>query len=323
MPAPKSERLLNLLITLLVQRRPIAKERIRELLYPDSRPDAFEKMFERDKEELRSLGVPIEVATIDPLFEDEVGYRIPPEAFALPEIELTPEEAAVVGIASRVWQHATMAQATTDAVRKLSAAGIDVDLDALGIAQPLLPADEPSFETCWIAVCERMAIEFDYQRPGADAPTRRHVQPWGVVRYSGRWYVVGYDSDRGAERVFRLSRVQGEVRTVGQPGAYDVPADTDVHDITRRLAPPTTTETVVLLVREGAAHGMRRTADRVDAGVAGPDERTGWDRVVVRRRAQGLVDEVLSYGPDVVVLEPAAIREQVVGRLARVPQVAR
>ncbi|MFC7503718.1 WYL domain-containing protein, partial [Nocardioides sp. GCM10030258] len=153
MPAPKSERLLNLLIMLLVQRRPIAKERIRELLYPDSRPDAFEKMFERDKDELRSLGVPVEVASIDPLFEDEVGYRIPPEAFALPDIELTSEEAAVVGIASRVWQHATMAQATTDAVRKLSAAGIDVDLDALEIAQPLLTAEEPAFETCWVAVC--------------------------------------------------------------------------------------------------------------------------------------------------------------------------
>ncbi|WP_246086705.1 hypothetical protein [Nocardioides humi] len=90
MPAPKSERLLNLLIMLLVQRRPIAKERIRELLYPDSRADAFEKMFERDKDELRSLGVPVEVAAVDPLFEDEVGYRIPPEAFALPDVELTP-----------------------------------------------------------------------------------------------------------------------------------------------------------------------------------------------------------------------------------------
>src|SRR5688500_17801192 len=124
MPAPKSERLLNLLIMLLVQRRPIAKDRIRELLYPDSRPDAFEKMFERDKDELRSLGVPVEVAHVDPLFEDEIGYRIPADQFALPDIELTPEEAAVVGIASRVWQHATMAQATSDAVRKLSAAGI-------------------------------------------------------------------------------------------------------------------------------------------------------------------------------------------------------
>lgn len=318
MPAPKSERLLNLLIMLLVQRRPISKERIRELLYPDSRPDAFEKMFERDKEELRSLGVPVDVATIDPLFEDEVGYRIPPEAFALPEVELTAEEAAVVGLASRVWQHATMAQATSDAVRKLSAAGIDVDLDALDIAQPLLTAEEPGFETCWLAVCERMEIEFDYQRPGAEAPTTRHVQPWGVVRSTGRWYVVGYDRDRAAERVFRLSRVQGEVRTVGPPHAYDVPPDTDVREIARRLAPPSATEHAVLLVREGAGHGFRRSATRVETGVPGPDERSRWDRVELDRRAIGLADEVLAHGPDVVLLEPVAVREQVVDRLRQV-----
>ncbi|GAA3544231.1 helix-turn-helix transcriptional regulator [Nocardioides daeguensis] len=318
MPAPKSERLLNLLIMLLVQRRPIAKERIRELLYPDSRPDAFEKMFERDKEELRSLGVPVEVATIDPLFEDEVGYRIPPEAFALPDVELTPEEAAVVGIASRVWQHATMAQATTDAVRKLTAAGIDVDLDALEIARPLLTAEEPAFEACWVAVCERNAIEFDYQRPDADAPMRRRVQPWGVVRYSGRWYLVGYDADRAAERVFRLSRVQGEVKLVGPPRAYDVPPETDVRAIARRMAPPMPNTTAVLLVRKGAGHGLRRAAERIEVGVEGPDARTGWDRLVLVRPTQGLADEVLSHGPDVVLVEPVAIREQVVARLEQV-----
>jgi proteasome accessory factor B len=318
MPAPKSERLLNLLIMLLVQRRPIAKERIRELLYPDSRPDAFEKMFERDKDELRSLGVPVDVAAVDPLFDDEVGYRIPPEAFALPDIELTPEEAAVVGLASRVWQHATMAQATSDAVRKLSAAGIDVDLDALDIAQPLLTAEEPAFETCWLAVCERMAIEFDYQRPGTDAPRTRHVQPWGVVRYAGRWYVVGHDRERDAERVFRLSRVQGDVRLVGPPGAYEVPPDTDVRAIARRMAPPTPTEHAVLLVREGAGHGFRRSAARVEVGVPGPDEVSRWDRVELLRPAMGLADEVLAHGSDVVLLEPEPVRRRVIERLQQV-----
>ena len=152
MPAPKSERLLNLLIMLLVQRRPIAKARIRELLYPDSRPDAFEKMFERDKDELRSLGVPVEVAQLDPLFDDEIGYRIPPDQFALPDVSLTPEEAAVVSLASRVWQQATMAQATTDAVRKLNAAGIDVDLTALEIAHQIegAPGITPGYDRLYV-----------------------------------------------------------------------------------------------------------------------------------------------------------------------------
>ncbi|MBM9459066.1 WYL domain-containing protein [Nocardioides sp. zg-536] len=311
MAVPKSERLLNLLIMLLVQRRPIGKDRIRGLLYAGSSPEAFEKMFERDKDELRSLGVPVEVAPLDPLFSDEVGYRIPPDAFALPDVALTPQEAAVVGIASRVWQHATMAQVTSDAVRKLTAAGIDVDLDALDITGPLLTADEPAFDACWFAVCERVEIAFDYRRPGADAPTTRHLQPWGVVRSAGRWYVVGHDVDRGAERVFRLSRVVGPVRTASTPGAYEVPADVDLRAITRRLDPPARTEHATLLVRAGAGHLFRRDAERVQPGVEGPDAHSVWDLVEVRRRSESLVEEVLAEGPDVVLLAPEHARQQV------------
>src|SRR3954464_5299542 len=207
MAAGKSERLLNLLIMLLVQRHYVGKDRIREILYPDSTPDAFEKMFERDKDELRSLGVPIEVGQMDAFFDDEPGYRIPPDRFALPDISLTADEAAVVGLATRVWQHARLAEATTEAVRKLTALGVDVDVSALDLVEPRLSADEPSFDVFWDATQARQAVEFDYQRPGYPQPLERHIQPWGVVRHAGRWYVVGLDTDRGEERVFRLSRV--------------------------------------------------------------------------------------------------------------------
>ena len=90
---------------------------------PGLQHDAFEKMFERDKEELRSLGVPIEVGSMDAYFDDEPGYRIRADEFALPDIELTADEAAVIGLATRVWEHARLAEATTEAVRKLTAAG--------------------------------------------------------------------------------------------------------------------------------------------------------------------------------------------------------
>ena len=99
MSTAKSERLMNLLIMLLVQRHYVGKDRIRAILYPDLRSDdAFEKMFERDKEELRALGVPVEVGSYDPLFEDEQGYRISRAEFELPEIQLNAEEAAVVDV---------------------------------------------------------------------------------------------------------------------------------------------------------------------------------------------------------------------------------
>lgn len=316
MTARKTERLLNLLIMLLVQRNYVGKDRIREILYPGSSDDAFERMFDRDKEELRSLGVPIEVGHLDPLFDDEPGYRIRPDRFALPDIDLLPDEAAVVGLATRVWAHARLAEATTDAVRKLAAVGVDVDVSALDIVEPRLTADEPSFDVFWEATQERRPVEFEYARPGQDEIATRHLQPWGVVRHSGRWYVVGLDTDRGEERVFRLSRVRGEARKVGEPGDYEVPPGTDVRAVARRLAPAPAREQAVLLVRAGAGHTLRRDAEQVDPGVLGPDEATAWDRVTLTRDLFGLADEVLGHGADVYVVSPAELRDTVVSRLA-------
>ena len=256
---------------LLVQRHYVPKQRIREILYPEASVDAFEKMFERDKEELRSLGVPIEVGSLDVLF-DEPGYRIRPDVFALPAISLAPDEAAVVGLATKVWEHAKLAGATVDALRKLTAAGLDPNLAALQIAETRLTADEPSFDAFWEATQERIPVTFDYRRSGDRRTTTRHVEPWGVVRYSGRWYAVGWDRERQDERVFRLSRVDGAVVHDGDPGSYDVPADTDVRAIARRLAPSAQRHEVVVLVRAGSGHGLRRDATVLRLG----SDRTRW-----------------------------------------------
>jgi proteasome accessory factor B len=314
----KSERLLNLLIMLLVQRHFVAKDRIREILYPGMSTDAFEKMFERDKEELRSLGVPIEVGSLDAYFEDEPGYRVRPDQLSLPDIELAPDEASVIGLATRVWQHARLAEATTEAVRKLAAFGVEVDESALDIAEPRLSADEPSFDVFWEATQERTPVRFEYRRSGATRTSTRNLQPWGVVRYSGRWYVVGLDTDRGEERVFRLSRVQGEARKAGAPGSYDVPPGTDVRATAMRLAPPPPTGETVVLVRRGAGRALRRDATAVETDVPGPDERTGWDRVRIARSGSDVAEELLGYGADVYVEAPDEVRKTVIGRLRTV-----
>ena len=316
MAAEKSERLLKLLIMLLVQRRYVAKDKVRELLYPDSGDEAFERMFERDKDDLRALGVPIEVGQLDPYFDDEPGYRVRADELQLPQIELDAEEAQVVGLATKVWEHARLAEATTEAVRKLAAAGHPVDVGALDLVEPRLSAEEPAFDVFWEAARDRQHVEFDYQRPGAAVVTRR-IQPWGVVRYSGRWYAVGHDLDRGEERVFRLSRVQGQARRVGPPQAYDVPDGLDIREVTRRFAPPTTPEPVTLLVRPGSGHGFRRAASSVEPGVIGPDGSREWDRVVLERGGADLADEVLAHGPDACVEFPPSLRDAVVDRLAR------
>lgn len=318
MAAAKTERLMNLLIMLLVQRGYVGKDRIRELLYKDSSDEAFERMFERDKEELRSLGVPIETGTYDPLFEDEAGYRISPDRFALPPIELTADEAAVVGLATKVWEHARLAEATTEAVRKLTAAGAEIDVAALDLVEPRLAAEEPSFEVFLEAVQSRIPVRFDYQSSAVGAPTARHLQPWGVVRFSGRWYVVGHDVDKDDRRVFRLSRVTGTARLAGEPGSYQVPADVDVRAIAQAtLRPDRPADPATLLVRAGAGHTLRRRAERIEplaAGERGPDD-GAWERLHLVSPPQDLADEVLAHGTDVYVEAPEALRRRVIARL--------
>ncbi|WP_110183428.1 helix-turn-helix transcriptional regulator [Nocardioides solisilvae] len=315
MAGRKSERLLNLLIMLLVQQRFVPKSRIREILYPDQGEEAFERMFDRDKEELRSLGVPVEVGTLDAYFVDEVGYRIRPDELALPEISLDADEAAVVGLAGKVWQHATLADATTEALRKLAAADVPVDVGALDVVEPRIGADEPAFDTFWLATQERRPVVFGYRRPGEGSATTRHLQPWGVVRHSGRWYAVGFDTDRGEERVFRLSRVEGAARLVGEPGAYEVPDGTDIRAVALRLVSPPDHEVATLLVRAGAGHALRRMAVQVEADVPGPDRRTTWDRLTVHGHGRTVADEVLTCGADAFVEAPAALVDDVRDRL--------
>ena len=192
---------------------------------------------------------------------------------------------------------------------------MDVDLTALDIVEPRLSADEPSFDVFWEATQDRSPVTFDYVRSGETEVRTRHLEPWGVARYSGRWYVVGFDTDRQAERIFRLSRVQGKAVKEGPAGAYEIPPGTDVGQVARRLAPEPSTERVVLLVRKGAGHTLRRGADQVEEGVPGPDTESTWDRLVLERGSMGLADEVLGYGADVYVEEPALLRERVVRRL--------
>jgi proteasome accessory factor B len=316
----KSERLLNLLILLLVQRHYISKDRIRATVdvYRDATDEGFERMFERDKDELRALGVPIELGNVDPLFDDETGYRIRPDEFALPGIELSADEAAVVGLATRVWQHAGLAGHTSDALAKLTAAGVDIDRSRLDIAAPVVTVDDPNFDVFWQASLDKVLVTFDYQRSGAAGAKTRLLEPWGVVSYSGRWYAVGRDVDRDDERLFRLSRVQGKARRVGRAGAYEVPPGTNLRELTNRLGPGPRSEKGTVLARTGTCLGLRRYATLLDEAVPGPDATTGWDRLeVAYSSADQLADDVLALGPSAYAESPAEVSKIVVERLSR------
>jgi proteasome accessory factor B len=313
--AQKAERLMNLFILLLVSRNYVSKDQIRDTIedYRTSTSnDAFEKKFERDKEELRAIGIPIEVGSFDKFFEDEVGYRIQRDAYELPDIEFTSEEVAVLGLAARVWEHAGLAASTADAVLKLRTAGHQADTEVLDTVHLRLPALEAAFDPMLRATQERIPVRFDYRRPGAAAKETRHLQPWGVITSQGRWYVIGYDSAREAPRMFRLSRVIGDVLDDGAADTYTVPEGTDVRALSRSLAPaPSEDVHVEVLARSGAATGLRRWARSTESS-----EREGWDRLhLVGRSERELIGTLLGYGAAVEVLEPASVREAVANRI--------
>jgi proteasome accessory factor B len=314
----RTERLVNLVICLLATRRFLTAAQIAATVPgyehdPDDarEHEAFQRKFERDKAELRELGVPLETGTAS-VFDTEPGYRIDPQKYALPEISLDPDEATAVGAAARLWQHAGLAAAASSGLLKLRAAGVDIDPDATLGVEPMITVDA-AFLPLVGAASDRRVVTFDYRVLTEDAPATRRLQPWGVACWRGRWYVVGHDLDRDATRCFRLSRVVGPVRAVGKPGAYETPTDVDlISHITRATGPVERNGRATVVVRPGRAAGLRRWAEDVESVPEG-------DRMVLRfADADSFAGYLVGYGADVRVIDPPEVREVVIQRLKEI-----
>ncbi|GGB66549.1 transcriptional regulator [Knoellia flava TL1] len=315
-PAAKTERLLNLVLVLLYTRRPLAKAQIRGLVpqYGETAStEAFDRMFERDKDELRALGVPLVTEEIDVLHEDEPGYRIHQRDYALPDIEFEPDELAVLGLASRSWAQASMAGPAAQALRKLRAAGVERDDAALIGIEPRLRTTEPAFDAVKDAVLSRTPITFGYRRPERAEAQVRTVQPWSLVQWHGRWYLAGHDLDRDDTRVFRLSRIDGTVRTAGRAGSFDVPDGFEARVLVESSAPRGDARVARLLVRPGAGHSLRRRATSTT------ETDGGWSELTLDfHDVDGFAAEVTGHGDDVQVVEPEELAERVRSQLRAV-----
>lgn len=317
MSTARAERLVNLVLCLLSTRQYLPAEKIRSLVagYVDAPSDeAFFRMFERDKSELRDLGVPLETGR-NSVFDTVDGYRIARRDYELPDIDLEPDEAAAVALAARLWDSPDLAGAARGALLKLRAAGVDVHDDDAPV-QPRVRAAGPAFTALLAAVQAGQAVTFEYRRHPGDAPQRRTLEPWGVVSWKGRWYVAGHDRGRDAPRCFRLTRLIGEVTTTGPPGAVRRPDGVDLLSMVGRTTwhdehPPSAT--AKLWVAKGRAQGLRRrtrvlgqrTLDGAEGDLVEFD--LHWPETAARW--------IAGHGPDAVVVEPDWLREMVLGRL--------
>jgi len=302
----KSERLVNLTIALLATGRWITKSEIYENIEGYSgEPDAKERMFERDKEELRNLGIDIEVGTFDPLFEDEVGYRIRPENYRIQVSQLTPQQLALISSATQSWRGAILDSKASAGLTKLKALGIESDVDGIPINPHQVRNSDTNLAKVIDALALRKTISFDY-RASDNTDENRALEPYGVGTKNGFWYVAGNDLERRAVRLFRLDRVVSEVKEQGRGASYEIPEDFSMHN---QLQSRTRKNVAQLLVRKGKADRLRKHASVQES----QDE---WDLVKYQYSdMKDLIRDLLWHRDDVKVIGPTEVKESLMASL--------
>ena len=299
----KSERLVNLTIALLATKRYLTKSEIfRTVEGYEGSPEAMERMFERDKDDLRSLGIAIELGSFDPLFEDEAGYRITPSSYKLDLGELDGTDIALLSIAASAWTGAALERESTSALIKLASMGLDSDSEALSLLAPRINGTNENFTVITDAIIRRSEIEFEYVSSDLTKQQRR-IAPYSLRGQSGSWYLVGQDLEKNSLRTFRLDRIVSEVSASKKSNTYVIPDEIpdqgaeEVREVAR------------IRIRKNRGHQLRSYAKVLES-----DEE--WDEVSLPIvDANWLLRTILWHRDDVVLLEPSSLRKQIVQSL--------
>lgn len=302
------ERLINLIAALLETARPLTAEDIRRTVagYDQANHEAFRRAFERDKEALRNMGIPLELRSSpeDVLGDQRDAYIIPKERYYLPDIDLDPDELTALRLAADAVLGA--GDEVESGLLKLS---MDAPSSSLGAPRVAWGADvaaaAPALAGLFGALLERGAVRFTY-RTGSGEEGERRVEPYGLANRRGNWYLVGRDRDRGAVRSFRISRIVSNVGS--EPGAYEIPAGFDAGAHVSReayeIGSDEASEAVVRFSPTLRWWAEQNLADAVTA--QGPDG--ALDVRLPVANVGALVSWALSFADEVEILEPAAAR---------------
>lgn len=301
----KIERLINLTIALLATRRYLTKSEIfRTVEGYEGSAETKERMFERDKDDLRSLGIAIDVGTFDPLFNDEAGYRIKSENYQLDLGEITPTEISLLSLAADAWQGAAFSDAAQGALLKLSSIGVPSDpTEILGLT-PKLANTSKELEIIAETIAHSDFLVFDYLSSNL-VVENRVIIPIALSNRSGLWYVSGVDQNIEEVRTFRLDRVQGALSTRKNPNTFDFPIGFELNETGTEIS----SRVAVIDVRKGKGHSLRTLAQSSkDLGE--------WDQIKVPiHTVHSLAAEILWHGDDAFVHEPTDLREYIIEEL--------
>ena len=301
MSAQKTERLINLTLALLATKRHLTKSEIFKAVagYSGS-PETMERMFERDKDELRSLGIEIEVKGIDPLFEDEQGYLIRSETFQLRDNEFSKEELLYLTMAANLWHDTALGSDSKSALLKIQSLSGPIESDAVNT--PALRDSESAalLSSAFEVVDAEQVIKFGYK--GKD----RTAQPFGLYTKDGFWYLVAREENE--VKSFKLLRIEGKIVKEGKAGSFKKPPE---FDLIKFLSNSRSEQEILaqVLVRKEQAHVLRSKYSTKEID----DE---WDLMLIPYiYEQEIIETILWYGTNVIVDSPASLRSEVISRL--------
>ncbi|MHC2185470.1 WYL domain-containing protein [Rathayibacter agropyri] len=315
---PAEERLFNLVLALVAAENGLTKTDVLSTVQGyrqrSGRGDraALERQFERDKDDLRELGIPIETvdAPGDPGNTQTVRYRIAKRSYDLPaDLTFDPEELALLRLAGAVWREGTLSAESRRALIKLRSIGVGSIDPVIGIS-PSIRVREASFEPLNAALDRGQVVRFPYLKPGGDKPRVRTVQPRALVNHQGRWHLHGWDEAAEGTRTFLLSRIVGPVVATGRAapaieGDHAATALAQLDEILER--------TSALLWVAADSDAALRLGGRAEAAGEGQDTLR-----LHYTDADVLADELAGYGPEVRVVEPSELRRRVTDRLRRI-----
>ena len=301
MSAQKTERLINLTLALLATKRYLTKSEIFKAVagYSGS-PETMERMFERDKDELRSLGIEIEVKGIDPLFEDEQGYLIRSETFQLSENEFTKEELLYLTMAANLWHDSALGSDSKAALLKIQSLSGPIESDAVNTPAVRDSESAALLSSAFEAVDAEQIIKFGYKGK------ERTAQPFGLYTRDGFWYLVA--REEAEIKSFKLLRIEGKIVKEGKSGSFKKPPEFDLIKFLSNSRSEQEMQAQVL-VRKEQAHVLRSKYTTKEINEE-------WDLMSIPYiYEQEIIETILWYGTNIIVDSPASLRSEVISRL--------
>lgn len=301
MSSQKTERLINLTLALLASKRYLSKaEILRSIPGYEGSPETKERMFERDKDDLRSLGIQIDVNNFDPLFEDEQGYLIKSDSFQFAENEFTKEELLLLTMAANLWHDSAVEIDSQNALLKIQSLSGPVENDMTTTPTLRITEDWQLLVSIFTAVQNKQILGFSYRGK------KRQVNPYGLYSSNGFWYLIAFEIN--VIKSFKLVRIEGEVDLIGEKDAFEKPDNFNVGNFLKEESNSVSLVSK-LQVRKGAALSLRNkfTVKVLDSE---------WDLMdIPYTNEQELLEMVLWHGTDLKLIEPAALRQLLVANL--------